>query len=141
MESCKSATWVIFPIRLGSTKRHAQDDPLELGAQWIVTPNQQADDIFLSEDVPLSMWFIAGNHEDYQILQKPYPSCSSPKAIRHWFSVCRVLEFFPKNDVGFVFRRWGLSKGKEHRLTQQNAFWGILAQLRVGERNNEQLRS
>jgi hypothetical protein len=50
-----------------ATRRHAERDPLELGAQWIAEPSQHADSIFLNGE-PLPMWFVAGNHEDYEAL-------------------------------------------------------------------------
>src|SRR5579883_1330476 len=50
------------PTRLDrATRRHAERDPLELGAQWLVEPSQLGDSIFLAEDAPPPMWFVAGN--------------------------------------------------------------------------------
>lgn len=58
-----------FPDRLDrATKKHARDDPLELGAQQLVYPSPEADALFTLPDVPGPMWFIAGNHEDHQAL-------------------------------------------------------------------------
>jgi hypothetical protein len=57
------------PSRLDkATRAHAKRDPLELGAQFIVEPNRDADEIFGAENVPEGMWFIPGNHEDYDAL-------------------------------------------------------------------------
>ncbi len=51
-----------------ATRRHAADDPLELGTVWVTTPSQEADDVFAEEGVPAALWFTAGNHEDHEIL-------------------------------------------------------------------------
>jgi hypothetical protein len=62
-----------FSSRLDkATKRHAQRDPLELGAQLVVRPSQEADELFADPDTPPTMWFIAGNHEDYEALADCY---------------------------------------------------------------------
>ncbi len=51
-----------------ATKRHAERDPLELGAQLIAAPSKEADEIFSGPDSPPGLWFTAGNHEDYDAL-------------------------------------------------------------------------
>ena len=54
-----------WPTRLDkATRRHAQRDPLELGAQLVVRPSREADEIFGDPDTPGTLWFVAGNHED-----------------------------------------------------------------------------
>ena len=53
-----------------ATLRHAKDDPLELGVQDIITPNPLADAVFAEPDCPPSLWFTAGNHEDFDELQR-----------------------------------------------------------------------
>lgn len=53
-----------------ATRRHAERDPLELGAQWVAEPSSEADAILQSEDSPPPLWFIAGNHEDFSSLQE-----------------------------------------------------------------------
>jgi hypothetical protein len=59
------------PSRLDrATLRHAQDDPLELGAADIVTPNELADSVFDDPDSPPGLWFTAGNHEDFEELER-----------------------------------------------------------------------
>jgi len=59
------------PIRLDkATKRHADRDPLELGAQWIAQPSADADLMFLNDNPPPPLWFIAGNHEDFDELNE-----------------------------------------------------------------------
>jgi hypothetical protein len=62
-----------WPTRLDkATKRHAQRDALELGAQLVVRPSKEADELFADPTVPPMMWFIAGNHEDYEALSNCY---------------------------------------------------------------------
>lgn len=57
------------PARLDkATRRHAQDDPLELGALLVTEPSSEADRIFAEEETPEALWFTAGNHEDYAAL-------------------------------------------------------------------------
>lgn len=51
-----------------ATRRHAADDPLELGALWVAEPSQEADRVFAEELTPEALWFTAGNHEDYAFL-------------------------------------------------------------------------
>ncbi len=58
------------PTRLDkATARHAAADPLELGATLIARPNREADQILRAEDGSApTLWFTAGNHEDFTIL-------------------------------------------------------------------------
>jgi Icc-related predicted phosphoesterase len=51
-----------------ATINHAKDDPLELGAVDVVVPNPLADEILEGPDSPPTMWFTAGNHEDFDRL-------------------------------------------------------------------------
>jgi hypothetical protein len=51
-----------------ATKRHADRDPLELGAQLIAIRSREADAVFAAEDLPEALWFTPGNHEDYTSL-------------------------------------------------------------------------
>jgi hypothetical protein len=51
-----------------ATKRHAEKDPLELGAQLIAVRSREADAIFAEPDLPEALWFTAGNHEDHALL-------------------------------------------------------------------------
>jgi hypothetical protein len=53
-----------------ATKRHAELDILELGAQDVVAPSRDADNLFAEEELSANMWFIAGNHEDYDALHE-----------------------------------------------------------------------
>jgi len=53
-----------------STLRHAKDDPLELGTLDIVTPNPLADAVFDDRHCPPGLWFTAGNHEDFEELER-----------------------------------------------------------------------
>jgi hypothetical protein len=57
------------PSRLDkATKRHAEKDPLELGAAKVAQPSRLADAIFADPDCPPALWFTAGNHEDFEEL-------------------------------------------------------------------------
>lgn len=51
-----------------ATQRYAENDPTELGAIEIVHPNELADGVFADLDCPPTLWFTAGNHEDYVAL-------------------------------------------------------------------------
>jgi hypothetical protein len=53
-----------------ATLRHAQDDPLELGALDIVETNPLADAVFADDHCPAGLWFTAGNHEDFDELER-----------------------------------------------------------------------
>ncbi len=51
-----------------ATARHAAGDPLELGAQLVASPSPEADAIFGAEASGVTLWFTAGNHEDFEEL-------------------------------------------------------------------------
>jgi hypothetical protein len=51
-----------------ATKRHAEKDFLEMGTLDVVRPSRLADEVFADPDAPPALWFIAGNHEDYEAL-------------------------------------------------------------------------
>ena len=53
-----------------ATLRHAKDDPLELGTQDIISLNPFADGVFNQHHCPPSLWFTAGNHEDFDELER-----------------------------------------------------------------------
>ncbi|WP_422930014.1 metallophosphoesterase family protein [Singulisphaera sp. PoT] len=54
-----------------ATARHAADDPLELGACLVAEPSVEADAIFHGVGgSPPSLWFTAGNHEDFDALAR-----------------------------------------------------------------------
>jgi hypothetical protein len=58
------------PTRLDkATQRFAQRDPLELGAQLVANRSRDADALFAEPDVPETLWFTAGNHEDFEALE------------------------------------------------------------------------
>lgn len=58
------------PSRLDkATKRHAERDPLELGAQFVANRSKQADALFAEPDLPEALWFTTGNHEDYVAIE------------------------------------------------------------------------
>jgi hypothetical protein len=53
-----------------ATKRHAEDDPLELGVQFLLHPNAEADAVLEGDEpAPEALWFTAGNHEDFAALE------------------------------------------------------------------------
>jgi hypothetical protein len=51
-----------------ATLRHAERDPLELGAQLVANRSREADALFAEPDLPEALWFTAGNHEDFDAL-------------------------------------------------------------------------
>jgi hypothetical protein len=53
-----------------ATRRHAADDPLELGVQQVVARSRDADAVFAAAELPEALWFTAGNHEDYDALEQ-----------------------------------------------------------------------
>ena len=59
------------PSRLDkATLRHAANDPLELGVLDIVHSSELADSVFDDPDCPPGLWFTAGNHEDFDELER-----------------------------------------------------------------------
>jgi hypothetical protein len=51
--------------------RHAKDDPLELGAQDVAVRTEIADKVFQDDPhCPPGLWFTAGNHEDFEELER-----------------------------------------------------------------------
>jgi hypothetical protein len=52
-----------------ATSRYARDDPMELGVQLVTQRSKEADAIFAESEVPESLWFTAGNHEDFEALE------------------------------------------------------------------------
>lgn len=65
-----------------ATARYAARDPMELGVQLVTQPSPDADRIFAEADVPESLWFTAGNHEDFEALES-------------WGSGAGRAKFFP----------------------------------------------
>jgi hypothetical protein len=58
------------PTRLDkATRRHAQRDPLELGAQLVAFRSREADNLFAQPDAPDTLWHTVGNHEDFAALE------------------------------------------------------------------------
>lgn len=53
-----------------ATLRHAKDDPLELGALDVATRTRLADQVFDAPDSTFDLWFTAGNHEDFDELER-----------------------------------------------------------------------
>jgi hypothetical protein len=101
-----------------ATRRHAADDPLELGTLLVASPSREADEIFAAEGVPDSLWFTAGNHEDHEF-----------------------LESLAHGDVFAVdaYRRvWCIRDGHVARLPgglRVGALWGIDGQAPLRRRN------
>jgi hypothetical protein len=60
------------PARLDKASlRHAKDDPLELGAQDVAVRTEIADRVFQDDPhQPSGLWFTAGNHEDFDELER-----------------------------------------------------------------------
>lgn len=59
------------PARMDkATLRHAKDDPLELGALDVATRTDLADRVFDAPDSTFDLWFTAGNHEDFEELER-----------------------------------------------------------------------
>ncbi|MBS0206289.1 MAG: metallophosphatase family protein [Planctomycetes bacterium] len=59
------------PNRLDSaSRRHAACDPLELGVSEFNAANPIAGRFFQTSDPRLCLYFIAGNHEDHELLQR-----------------------------------------------------------------------
>jgi hypothetical protein len=91
-----------------ATRRHAQDDPLELGTLLVSEPSREADAAFAAEAVPEALWFTAGNHEDHEFLD----------ALAHG-------DAFPVD----VYRRvWCVRDGRVAQLPgalRVGALWGI----------------
>jgi hypothetical protein len=68
------------PDRLDrSTRKHARDDQLELGACLVAYRSPQADAVFGQSDFSAELYFTGGNHEDYQFFeeQRHAPGCSA----------------------------------------------------------------
>ncbi len=55
-----------------ATKSHAKRDLMELGAQLVIRRSSDADVLFACPEVPGPMWFVAGNHEDHELLAERY---------------------------------------------------------------------
>jgi hypothetical protein len=51
-----------------ATRRHAADDPLELGTLLVTEPSREADEVFGEDEAPSALWFTVGNHEDHEVL-------------------------------------------------------------------------
>src|SRR4051794_23677549 len=50
--------------------RHARKDALEAGVGLVAQPSDEADAVFLDGPCPETLWFTAGNHEDYDLLKE-----------------------------------------------------------------------
>src|SRR5262249_36568353 len=52
-----------------ATRKYAARDALESGARLVIEPSEEADAVFADGPDPGTMWFTAGNHEDYEALK------------------------------------------------------------------------
>lgn len=74
-----------------ATIKHAKDDPLELGSLDVVTRTPIADRVF--EDDPyctFDLWFTAGNHEDFDELERFAQAAGRDRADFVVDAYCRV---------------------------------------------------
>jgi hypothetical protein len=62
-----------------ATKRHAAKDSLESGVRLVAQPSPEADSVFADESCPQTLWFTAGNHEDFELL-KDWERGAGPEA-------------------------------------------------------------
>lgn len=53
-----------------ATRRFAERDALESGVGLVARPSAEADAVFADELCPGALWFTAGNHEDYDLLEE-----------------------------------------------------------------------
>lgn len=71
-----------------ATRRHAARDPLELGVSEFTASNHAACQLFSQLSPALRLYFIAGNHEDHQLLsrhrRKPDPAWPVDDFQRLW---------------------------------------------------------
>jgi hypothetical protein len=112
------------PTRLDkATRRHAERDPLELGAQRVAQRSREADTIFAESDLPEGMWFIAGNHEDHALLESLQAGSG---ATRDDFPVDYYARVRCIRDGHVVTLPGGLRVG---------GLWGIDDQARNARRN------
>jgi hypothetical protein len=60
------------PARMDKASlRHAKDNPLEFGAQDVAVRTELADRVFQDDPhQPSGLWFTAGNHEDFEELER-----------------------------------------------------------------------
>jgi hypothetical protein len=97
-----------------ATKRHADDDPLELGTLDVCGRNPLADAVFADPHCPPALWFTAGNHEDYD-------------ALHEWGSATANSDF-ADFAVDSYDRVWCIHDGKILRTSdgpRVAALWGI----------------
>lgn len=95
-----------------ATVRHAKDDPTELGAQDIISPNPLADEIFNDPDCPPGLWFTAGNHEDHDALVAlSEGSGRQPDFVVDAYGMIRCIKdgrIVGLNDIVKVGALWGV---------------------------------
>ncbi|MDY3556110.1 hypothetical protein R5W24_005273 [Gemmata sp. JC717] len=100
-----------------ATLRHAKDDPLELGALDVVTRTPVADRV-LEEDpyCTFDLWFTAGNHEEFDALERFAQAAGSDRTDFVVDAYCRVrgikdgrVHVFPSGPR--VAAVWGIDGG------------------------------
>jgi hypothetical protein len=53
-----------------ATHRHPGKDSLESGLRLVARPSPEAEDVFGGEPSPGTLWFTAGNHDDFDLLKE-----------------------------------------------------------------------
>ena len=72
-----------------ATLRHAKGDPLELGSLDVVVRTEIADRVFDDPNCTFDLWFTAGNHEDFDELER-FARASGKQADFAVDAYCRV---------------------------------------------------
>jgi hypothetical protein len=101
-----------------ATARYAARDPLELGVQLVTQPSPEADAVFSEPDLPETLWFTAGNHEDFDALER-WERGAGARATT--FAVDDYLRVHCIRDAGFATLPGGVRVG---------ALWGVARQTR-----------
>jgi hypothetical protein len=52
-----------------ATRRHAERDAMELGTTLVTERSCEADALFTQQEFGPALWFVPGNHEDYEALE------------------------------------------------------------------------
>jgi hypothetical protein len=97
-----------------ATLRHAKDDPLELGAQDVAVRTEFADRVFQDDPHQASgLWFTAGNHEDFEELERFAQASGNRQSDFAVDAYCRVR---------------GIQDGEVHTFNcglRVGAVWGV----------------
>ncbi len=102
-----------------ATLRHAEKDPLELGTFDIVTPNPLADQVFATDPAAPPLWFTAGNHEDFDALERLAASAGRhPDFAVDAYNRVRCIRdgaVLPLPNGPRVAAVWGIDDGPSYR--------------------------